>query len=209
MCNRLSLHDQVPYSREIAQTQCSRPYDTLTCYLHTAIWLGKCQSILSQTQHSSELDRFSCRVSPFCTSTCLPVGPLLLGWPLAPPGRLIHPGFSLSQEDTSWNRSGSAPLGPTKLRRRRDVLQPPEVLRDDLAGNTCAHVPDRALDAFLGIREGSSALLLPRNAPGNGNMLILHALPETTTSFVFKKNMGRMNSYRLCRSLSPNAVCMV
>ena len=41
LATRFSLHDQVPYDKEIAQTQCSRPCGTLTCHLHTAIRLGK------------------------------------------------------------------------------------------------------------------------------------------------------------------------
>ena len=70
LCRRPSLHDEVPCYWKVAQTQCSRPYDTLTCYFHTAVWLGKCQSILTQTQHSSELGMGCYRASPFCTSTC-------------------------------------------------------------------------------------------------------------------------------------------
>ena len=82
LCRRLSLQDQVPYYREIDQTQCSRPYDTLICYFHTAIRLGKCQSILTQTQQSSDHNMFCHRVSP------LSVEPLSLGLPMAPPGGL-------------------------------------------------------------------------------------------------------------------------
>ena len=43
VCSRdvFPLHEKVPRYRDIAHTQCSRPYDTLTCYFHTAIWLGK------------------------------------------------------------------------------------------------------------------------------------------------------------------------
>ena len=97
LCRRLSLHDQVPRKREIAHTQCTRPHDTLTCYLDTATWLGNCQSILTQTQHSSELSTVCCRASPLCPSTCLPVGLVPLGWPLAPPGGPVRPGHSPSQ----------------------------------------------------------------------------------------------------------------
>ena len=54
LCRRQTLHDHVPRDREITQTQCSRPYGTASCYLHTAIWLGKCQSILTQVEHSGD-----------------------------------------------------------------------------------------------------------------------------------------------------------
>ena len=130
LCRRLSQHDQVLCHREIAQTQCSR--------FHTAIWLGKCQSILTQTQHSSEL-------APFGSTTCSHVGPVSLGWPLAPLGGSSPSGHSLSQEGANRDRSGNAPLNPPHLRWRRDALQPPEVQRDHLARNTCAHIRDGGL----------------------------------------------------------------
>ena len=47
LCRRLFLLDHVPCRKETAQTQCSRPYDILSCYFHTAKWLGKCQSKLT------------------------------------------------------------------------------------------------------------------------------------------------------------------
>ena len=70
------------------------------------------------------------------------MGPVSLGWPSVPTGGLVHPGHSPSQEDASWDRPESAPLGPPQLRWRPDALQPPEVLRDGLARNTCAHILD-------------------------------------------------------------------
>ena len=93
----------------------------------------------------------------------------LLGWPLAPPGGFVQPGHSLSQEDASRDRPGSAPLGPPQLRWRRDALHPPEVFRDHLAGNTCAHIPDGGLRCISWNARGSLALLLPRNAPFTPN----------------------------------------
>ena len=77
LCRRLSLHDQVPREREITQTQCSRPYGIASCYVHNTIWLGKCQFILAQVQHSSEPDMVCHRVSPFSPTTCWPAGPFL------------------------------------------------------------------------------------------------------------------------------------
>ena len=49
-----SQHEHVPRKSEITQTQCSRPCGTATGYLHTAIWLGKSQSMLTQVERSSE-----------------------------------------------------------------------------------------------------------------------------------------------------------
>ena len=94
LCRRLSLHDQVPRFKESIQTQCSRPCGTSTCYLHTAIWLGRCQPILTRIQHSDEANMFCHRVFPFSSTTCLHVGPK---WPPegCPPGRLDQPEHSL------------------------------------------------------------------------------------------------------------------
>ena len=41
----ISLYDRVLHYREINQIQCNRPYDTATCYFHTAILLVRCQSL--------------------------------------------------------------------------------------------------------------------------------------------------------------------
>ena len=125
----------------MTQTQCSRPYGTSICHLHTAIWLGKCQSILTQIRHSSEPDMVCHRVFPFSPTTCWPAGHFSLEWPLAQPGGLVQPEHSLSQEDANSDRPENAHLGPPHLRSRRDALQPPEVLRDHLARNTCVHIP--------------------------------------------------------------------
>ena len=119
-----------------------RHADLFLPYRHLA-W--QMQSILTQTQQSSELNMACYTVSLFCPSTCLLEGPLSIGWPLAPPGGLVQPGHSRSQEDASRDRPGGAPLGPSQLRWRRDALQPPEVQRDHLARNTCAHIPDGGL----------------------------------------------------------------
>ena len=64
-----------------------------------------------------------------------------LGWPLAPPRGLAHPGHLPSQDNASQERPGGAPLGPPRLRWRWDALQP-EVFRGNLAGSTCSHIPD-------------------------------------------------------------------
>ena len=72
----LTLHDPVLCCRESAQTQCSRPYDTLSCFFHTALWPGQCKSILTQTQHRAELDKACNRIFPFASITCSQAGPM-------------------------------------------------------------------------------------------------------------------------------------
>ena len=66
-----------------------------------------------------------------------------------------------------------------------------------------------AFGALLGIREGFLDLLLPRNTPGKGSTSILHDMQRITTSFVFRKPMGRMSSCRLFRCWSRNSGYLV
>ena len=141
----LSPCNQVSYCEGIVETQCSCPYDTLSCYFHTVLWLGKCQSILTQTQHSSESDMASYRIFHVDSLTCSEVGPMSLEWQLAPQGGLVQSHHSMPQEDANGERPENAHVALPHLRWRRDALQPPEVQRDRLNGDTCAHIPDGGL----------------------------------------------------------------
>ena len=38
LCKRQIPNDHMPLLRKTNQSQCNRPYDTATCYLHTDIW---------------------------------------------------------------------------------------------------------------------------------------------------------------------------
>ena len=65
---------------EVTQTQCSRPHGTATCVLQTAIWLGTCQSTLTQVERSSEPVLVCHRVS---RDTCVHIpagGPRCVSW---------------------------------------------------------------------------------------------------------------------------------
>ena len=53
LCRRQPLYDHVPQCWEINRIQCNRPYGTATCYFHTTIWLGRCQSMLTQVDSTS------------------------------------------------------------------------------------------------------------------------------------------------------------
>ena len=125
MCSRLSPHNQVSHCEGIVETQCSRPYDTLSCYFHTALWLGKCQSVLMQAQHSSESDIACYRIFHVGSLTCSEVGPVSLEWPLASTRR-ARP-FSSFDAAGRGESSENAHFAPPQLRWRRDALQPPEV----------------------------------------------------------------------------------
>ena len=73
---RQLLQEQVPCYCESTQTQSSRPYSTATCYLHTAIWLGTCQSILTKVERSSEQVLVCHRISPFIPTISFAAGPV-------------------------------------------------------------------------------------------------------------------------------------
>ena len=106
---RQCLHEHVPRCGEI-------PYGTETCHLHTAIWLGKCQSILTQEERSSEPGLVCHRISPFSPTTCWPAGPMSHEWPSIQPEGHAQPGHAPLPEDTNSDRLGSAPHGPPHQR---------------------------------------------------------------------------------------------
>ena len=85
-------------------------------YVHTVIWLGRCQFILTQTEHSSELGMVSYWISTFGSMTCSQVGLMSLGCPMTPSGGLVQSSLSLSQEHANGKRPGSAHLAPPPLR---------------------------------------------------------------------------------------------
>ena len=138
----VTLHHQVPCHRETTCTQYCRPYDTLSCLFSTAVRLGKCQSILTQTQVSNELDMTCCGISPLGSITCSQVGPVSLEWPVASTGGLDQSSLWLSQEDANGEHLDNAHHVPPHLRWRRDSLQPPRVQRILWSRNTCVHIPD-------------------------------------------------------------------
>ena len=52
LCRRQPLY-HAPHCWEINRIQWNRPYGTATCYFHTTIWLGRCQSMLTQVDSTS------------------------------------------------------------------------------------------------------------------------------------------------------------
>ena len=144
---------------------------------------------------------------PFSPTTCWPAGPFSLERPVAQPGGLIQPEHSPSHEDA--NSDCRETLILPHQRWRRDVLQPPEVLRSQpTRGHVRSQSGLEACDASHGIREGFLVLLPPHNAPGNRSTFTSHGWPRVTTSFVFKKRMGKMSFYKLFKYYSLNSVCL-
>ena len=72
----LTYHDSVPRDREGSQNQCSHPHDNLSCYFYTSLWSCQCQSTLTQTQRSDEIDMACYRILPVDSITCSQVGPM-------------------------------------------------------------------------------------------------------------------------------------
>ena len=141
----LTLHDSVPRYREGSQYQCGRLRDTLSCLLYTALRLGQCQSIVTQTQQPDDIDVACCRILQINSITCSQVGPMSLEWPAAPPGEFDHSSVSPSREDLNDGHVENAHLALPQLRWRRHALQPPEIQRVRLDRNTCVHIPDGGL----------------------------------------------------------------
>ena len=178
MCRSLFPCNQVSYCEGIVETQCSRPYDTLSCHFHTAQWLGKCQSILTQTQHSSESDMACYRIFHVNFLTCSEVGPMSLEWPLAPQGG---------------------------LRWRRDALQPPEVQRDRLNRYTCAHIPDGGLRCVTWNTRGLFGSPASPQLSREKKHIYLTRHAKNNDVICLQEFHERMNSYRLLSYWSHNS----
>ena len=150
------------------KTKRSRPYGTATCILQTAIWLGTCQSILTQVERSSTLS-----------------APRLAGpWDLCPSnGRRLYQEdtFSLATHHCMKMQTviilGVLLIGPPHQRWRRDVLQPPEVPRASLPGTRVCTFRLEAYGAFRGVREGFLVRLAPLNAQGNRSIFTTRGWP--------------------------------
>ena len=205
----LSQHVQVPRYGEITQTQCSRPCGTLTCYLHTAIWLGRSQSLLTQIQQSSERDMVCHRVSPFTPTTCWPAGPSPLN------GRWLNQEISFGPSIHCRKKMQTVIVLKTFVMVL--YINVGDAMLSNLlrCSGTCRPRTDvlifRPEDSgvFLGIREEPSALLLPHNPPGSRSIFTSHDRPRITTLSVSKKHMGRMNVCKLFRFFSFNSVNLV
>ena len=131
----LTIHDSGPRYSESIQPQC---HDTSSCYFYTALWLGQCQSILTQTQHLDELDMVCCRISLFSSQ----VGPTSFEWPVAPAGGFYQSSLSPSREDLNDEHLENARLAPPQLLWKRDALEPQEIQQARLNKRTCVHIPD-------------------------------------------------------------------
>ena len=157
LCRRQLPHEHLPRCWEITQTQCSRPYGTATCYLRTAIWLGKCQTILTQVKRSSEPSLICHRISPFGPTTSWPVGPLN--------------GRRFSQKDTfSLGMHGCLKMQTVIVLGMLLVVLHLNVgdtmFFNTRTGTRLCTFPLEVCDA-CGIREGFLVLLPSLNAPGN------------------------------------------
>ena len=97
---RRILNDYERHYRETIPSQCNSPYDVATCHFHTAIWLGKSQSILIQIERTCVPDAVCYRVHPLSPTTC---------WPAGPEFRTTHTNLVVLQEkliNDCWNVDG-------------------------------------------------------------------------------------------------------
>ena len=170
----------------------------LSCLFCTAVWLGKCQSILTLKQQPNELDVASYRISLFGSITCSQVGPVLLEWPVALTGGLDKSSPSLLQEDVTGEHRENAHPAPPHLRWRRDSLQLPKVQRTRSSRNTCVHIPD-GLRCVTWITRGLIGSPPPPQFSREKSTTTSLHLPRTTTSSVCTKFMRRRSFYRLFR----------
>ena len=162
LCRRQSTRDHVPRCGDITETQRSRPYGTTTCYLHTAILLGKSQSMLTQVEHSSEPDLVCHRISPFSSTTCCPAGPMSLERLSTQPG---SPGTHRCMKMQTVIVLGVLFV---VLHINVDDVKPcsrPKCSGGSWPGTRVSTFRLEACDASHGIREGFLVQLPPLNSP--------------------------------------------
>ena len=88
LTRNITVHVATPYSRKDPLSECSRPYDNLSCPCFTALWLQQSQSTLVQeNQPAKDIDLTCFKTFPIKATTCLPVGPMSLDWPVDPCAR--------------------------------------------------------------------------------------------------------------------------
>ena len=162
----LTLHDPVPRYREGSQYHYSCSHDTLSCLFYTALWLGQCQTILTQTQQSDDIDMACCRILPIDPITCSHVGPRSLARLAASPG-----GFDQSCLSTSWKDFNIWTPGKCSPRSPHTCVGG-EMLFNRLEYNKSGGMGTRAFpfltalfDGFLGIREDLLDPRFLRNLP--------------------------------------------
>ena len=93
----LTFQDAAPCYRKDSLYECGRPHDTLSCLFFTALWLRQGQSILTQVQHTNDIDLTFYKTFLTKSVTCLQVGPMSLEWPVAPPAESDQSSLSPSQ----------------------------------------------------------------------------------------------------------------
>ena len=130
---------------EITLSQCSRPYGTATCILQTADWLGTCQSILTQVEHSNEASLVCRRISLFSA---------IRGWP--------------DQEDL-FNLSTHCrkKMQTVFVLWTLNVVDAMSCSRLRCPGASLPGTPWRLALRLLELREGFWVLMLPLSAQGN------------------------------------------
>ena len=154
----------------------------MTCCLatfHTAVWLCKCQSILTQAQHSIEIDMVCQRISPFDSLRCSEEGPMSLGWPLAPQVGMVQYHHSMPQEDAHGEHPENAHLAFPHLRWRRDC----STTRSAARPIEQEHMrPYSFWLSSMRYLEYERAYWMPcfHNFPGTRGKSSLHDLPRTT-----------------------------
>ena len=107
LCRRQIPNDCQRHYRETNQTQCNSPYDTASCHFHTAIWLGRSQSILTQIERTSEPESMCYRASPLRSTSWL-ADPDFLGWPLIQVGVQAQADMAPLREEANDNIPGCA-----------------------------------------------------------------------------------------------------
>ena len=144
------MHVMTSSSREDRLYECNRTGDSVSCVFFTALWPQQNRSLLVQEiRPATNIDMTCFKRVLVNSTTCLHVGPTYLDWPVDPIAGHEHPGPSRSHEEPNDKLQGGAAPAPMHCRRKRDALQPPQILHGTAVRDTCGHLPDVGLVMYF------------------------------------------------------------
>ena len=153
-------------SRGFSLGDCGRPCDPLSCLLFSALWLRCSPSLLMQKITSSKDADLTCSKTLFRDATCLPLGPMSLGWPVNPFGRSAPVVPSGDQRQGTLSAS-------ERSRWRQDALQAqPQILQRTTWWDGCGHLPFRRLAMYYLERPGPYWICFPNKRTESPNSII-------------------------------------
>ena len=184
-------HGSSFYSRENCLGDCDCPCDPLSCLLFSALCLRCSQSILVQETPSATDVDFTCSTTLlFRDTTCPPVGPMSLDWPVHPFGRSDSSGPLLPPDVPSGQQQRGVSPASGRSRGRQGALHAqPQILQRTTKWMNVAPSFPKACDVLLGTPGALLDLFFPDKRTESSNSIISKSFWATTTSLHGKNEL--------------------